>query len=234
MIADVVMGSCFSLRYKYFNQQDHHHLNGNTFSHYSLTSATSYLDFLYPTFSRETEPDEVHDMGDPGDGDGGGGRRTTLPLIDEWGEIVLNDGPELDLGESEYLHDNVFSESQPEEEGETADLAHHVPRHVREAERRGFHDEDVGRPAFGYEQFDRDDVRIGGGGDGHGGDGAFDEEESGVVAETEPQATVAVPSENIVSRETNTPKGVSALFRIFRFYVQQIGKSRRTDHSITL
>ena len=55
-----------------------------------------------------------------------------------------------------------------------------------------------------------------------------------MVAETEPQATVAVPSENIVSRETNTPKGVSALFRIFRFYVQQIGKSRRTDHSITL
>ena len=45
-------------------------------------------------------------MGDPGDGDGVGGRRTTLPLIDEWGEIVLNDGPELDLGESEYLHDN--------------------------------------------------------------------------------------------------------------------------------
>ena len=31
----------------------------------------------------------VYDMGQD-DGDGGG-RRTTLPLIDEWGEIVLND-----------------------------------------------------------------------------------------------------------------------------------------------
>ena len=48
MIA-VVMGSCFSLHLKCLSQ-DHHHLNGNTFSHYSLTSSTSYLDFLYPTF----------------------------------------------------------------------------------------------------------------------------------------------------------------------------------------
>ena len=46
-------------------------------------------------------------------------------------------------------------------EGET-DLAQ--ARHVREAESRGFHDEDVGRPAFGYEQFDGDAVRIEGGG----------------------------------------------------------------------
>ena len=28
---------------------------------------------------------------DEGGGGGGGGCRTTLPLIDEWGEIVLND-----------------------------------------------------------------------------------------------------------------------------------------------
>ena len=37
---------------------------------------------------------------------------------------------------------------------------------MREAESRGFHDEDVGRPAFGYEQFDGDAVRIEGGGSG--------------------------------------------------------------------
>ena len=49
------------------------------------------------------------------------------------------------------------------EESET-DLTH--ARHVREAESRGFHDEDVGRPAFGYEQFDGDAVRIEGGGSG--------------------------------------------------------------------
>ena len=45
----------------------------------------------------------------------------------------------------------VFSEAS--EEGET-DLAH--VRHVHEAESRAFHEEDIGRPAFGYEQFDRD------------------------------------------------------------------------------
>ena len=56
----------------------------------------------------------------------------------------------------------VITESS--EEGET-ELAH--VRHVREAESRGFHDEDVGRPAFGYEQFDHD-VRIGGNSDGGG------------------------------------------------------------------
>ena len=51
--------------------------------------------------------------------------------------------------------------TEASEEGET-DLAQAM--HVREAESRGFHDEDVGRPAFGYEQFDGDAVRIEGGG----------------------------------------------------------------------
>ena len=41
---------------------------------------------------------------------------------------------------------------------------------MREAESRGFHDEDVGRPAFGYEQFDGDVVRIEGGGRGAAGE----------------------------------------------------------------
>merc|ERR1712241_206408 len=113
------MGSCFSLHLKGLSQ-DHHHLNGNTFSHYSLTSSTSYLDFLYPTFS-ETEANLGYDDG----GGGGSGCRTTLPLIDEWGEIVLND--EMIVGPAVIT------------EGET-DLAQ--ARHVREAESRGFHDED--------------------------------------------------------------------------------------------
>ena len=59
-----------------------------------------------------------------------------------------------------------------------------------------------------------------------------------MVAAAEPEA-VAMP-ESVVSRDANTPKGVSALFRIFRFYVQQIrnGKrrssSRATGNSIAL
>ena len=72
----------------------------------SVHSGTFGSDLTRFTYPSETEADLVYDMGqDDGDG-GGGGRRTILPLIDEWGEIVLNDGPELDLGESEYLHDN--------------------------------------------------------------------------------------------------------------------------------
>ena len=75
-----------------------------------------------------------------------------------------------------YVHCNKDLSNLPpviteaSEEGETK-LAH--VRHVREAESRGFHDEDVGRPAFGYEQFHHD-VRIGGDGDG----GALDEASS--------------------------------------------------------
>ena len=80
-----------------------------------------------------------------GDG-GGGGRRTTLPLIDEWGEIVLND---------EMIGEQVVTGASEEGETELAQV-----RHVHEVESRGFHDEDVGRPAFGYEQFDPD-FRIG-------------------------------------------------------------------------
>ena len=52
-----------------------------------------------------------------------------------------------------------------------------------------------------------------------------------MVAAAEPQA-VALP-ESIVSRDANTPKGVSALFRIFRFYVQQIRNGRRSSSRAT-
>ena len=49
---------------------------------------------------------------------------------------------------------------------------------MREAESRGFHDEDVGRPAFGYEQFDGDAVRIEGGGGVESVDRVLDEASS--------------------------------------------------------
>ena len=38
----------------------------------------------------------------------------------------------------------------------TATTESALHQHVREAESRAFHDERVGRPAFGYEQLDRD------------------------------------------------------------------------------
>ena len=85
------MGGCLSLRYKYC-QED---LQGNTFSHYSLTSATSCLD-LYPTirFVGEEEEEEDDDEEEVGEAEGASRRpnpwrRSSVPLIDEWGEIVI-------------------------------------------------------------------------------------------------------------------------------------------------
>ena len=46
----------------------------------------------------------------------------------------------------------------------------------------------------------------------------------------EAKQVVAVP-ESIASREASTPKSESALFRIFRFYVQQIRNGRRRASS---
>ena len=67
-----------------------------------------------------------------------------LPQIDEWGEIVV-------------LDDEMVTSAAAEPVSPSAEFA---LQHVREAESRAFHDEHVGRPAFGYEQLDRgDDTR---------------------------------------------------------------------------
>ncbi len=100
-------------------------------------------------FCRCTEWEE----NDPGGGGGGGGgdgnarpsfRDRSLPAIDEWGEIVLNDEttPALANGAAQDDVATVMVGRQA------------ASVHIREAESRGFHDESVGRPAFGYEHFD--------------------------------------------------------------------------------
>lgn len=95
----------------------------------------------------------------------------TLPLIDEWGEIVLNDS------ENDAAAVALAASIKTANEVRTTEATKHVMRteatmHVREAESRGFQDAEVGRPAFGYEQFD--DVRLddqNNVGDGGGGGG---------------------------------------------------------------
>ena len=128
------MGGCLSLRFKYVPSSSStasgldlavtrgggqgHGLTGNTFSHYSLTSATSCLD-LYPAIrymeggsteseSGEDDEDEEEErrghQEEPSSGEGvmtarrrrqmraaTRWRRSSVPLIDEWGEIVLRD-----------------------------------------------------------------------------------------------------------------------------------------------
>ena len=118
------MGGCLSLRYKYVPSSTSAldlaaaatggghgsiGLTGNTFSHYSLTSATSCLD-LYPAIryvegTGESEEDDISYTESSCDGmrmSSSGRRhattttttrwrRSSVPLIDEWGEIVLRD-----------------------------------------------------------------------------------------------------------------------------------------------
>ena len=48
-----------------------------------------------------------------------------------------------------------------------------------------------------------------------------------MVTEAEPHPQVVAVAESIASGEANPPKGVAALFRIFRFYLQQMRNGRR-------
>ena len=106
------MGGCLSLRWK-FHSSSSKDLSGNTFSHYSLTSETSYLD-LYPNIryvehcsedDEDGEEDEVvylahhrgsnlsrHSFPNSHSSSLVDRRRSHhFPLIEDWGEIVISD-----------------------------------------------------------------------------------------------------------------------------------------------